>query len=145
MLAAIGTAVGGGDGDSEADNAPQPTGGTASPADVASIPVFDGQSGGQVVALVNNQGIVSAKVLGEPPSTCAVTAGNVVEFDKGIVTYQDTGQVATDITGEPATSLMATFFGPIGSGDQQGYVFHADMDLQQPFPNAIVVTLDCDY
>ena len=112
---------------------------------MASIPVFDGQSGGQVVALVNNQGIVSAKVLGEPPSTCAVTAGNVVEFDKGIVTYQDTGQVATDITGEPATSLMATFFGPIGSGDQQGYVFHADMDLQQPFPNAIVVTLDCDY
>jgi hypothetical protein len=38
---------------------------------------------------------------------------------------------------------MATFFGPIGTGDEQGYVFHADMDLQPPSPGAIVVTLDC--
>jgi hypothetical protein len=52
---------------------------------------------------------------------------------------------ATDVTGEPATSLMATFFGPIGTGDEQGYVFHADMDLQPPSPGAIVVTLDCNY
>jgi hypothetical protein len=97
------------------------------------------------VALVNDVGIVTAKVLGELPSTCAVTAGNVVRWDKSSATYQDTGQVADDITGEPATSLMATFFGPIGTGDQQGYVFHADMDLQPPYPNAIVVTLDCSY
>ena len=123
-----------------ADNPPP-----AETTDVGSIPVFDGQSGGQVVALVNNQGIVSAKVLGELPTACAVDAGNVVQWDKSSATYQDTGQVAADITGEPATSLMATFFGPIGTGDQQGYVFHADMDLQPPYPNAIVVTLDCSY
>jgi hypothetical protein len=94
---------------------------------------------------VNKEGIVSAKVLGELPSTCMVTAGEVVQWDKSSSSYQDTGQVATDLTGEPATSLMGTFFGPVGTGDQQGYVFHADMDLQPPYPNAIVVTLDCSY
>jgi hypothetical protein len=146
VLGVIGTAVGSGEGDTEADN-PQPTGSTSSQAApvVADIPIFGGQSGGQVVALVNKKGIVSAKVLGELPTTCAVTAGDVVKFDKSSSSYQDTGQVATDLTGEPATSLMGTFFGPVGTGDQQGYVFHADMDLQPPYPNAIVVTLDCSY
>jgi hypothetical protein len=66
-------------------------------------------------------------------------------WDKSTSSYQGTGQMATDITGEPATSLMVTFFGPVGIGSQQGYVFHADMDLQQPYPKAIVVTLDCSY
>ena len=42
-------------------------------------------------------------------------------------------------------SLMAPFFGPIGTGDQQGYVFHADMNLQPPYPKAIVMTLDSSY
>jgi hypothetical protein len=88
---------------------------------------------------------VSAKVLGELPTTCSVTAGNVVKWDKSSSSYQDTGQLATDITGEPADSLMATFFGPIGTGGQQGYVFHAAMNLQPPYPKAIVVTLDCSY
>ena len=156
VLGVIGTAVGSGEGDTEADNPqptgstssqPQPTGSTSSQAapGVADIPIFDGQSGGQVVALVNREGIVSAKVLGELPLDCLVTAGNVVKFAKSSSSYQDTGQVATDLTGEPATSLMATFFGPIGTGDQQGYVFHADMDLLPPYPKAIVVTLDCSY
>lgn len=88
---------------------------------------------------------MSAKVLGELPTTCSVTAGNVVKWDKSSSSYQDTGQLATDITGEPADSLMATFFGPIGTGGQQGYVFHAAMNLQPPYPKAIVVTLDCSY
>jgi hypothetical protein len=146
VLGVIGTAVGSGEGDTEADN-PQPTGSTSSQAapGVAGTPIFDGESGGQVVALVDQQGIVSAKVLGELPLDCFVTAGNVVKWDKSSEGYQDTGQVATDVTGEPATSLMATFFGPVGTGDQQRYVFHADMDLQPPYPKAIVVTLDCDY
>jgi hypothetical protein len=146
VLGVIGTALGSGEGDTEADN-PQPTGSTSSQAvpGVADIPVFDGQSGGQVVALVNREGIMSAKVLGELPSTCMVTAGDIVQWDKSASSYQDTGQVAADITGEPGTSLMATFFGPVGTGDQQGYVFHADMDLQPPYPKAIVVTLDCTY
>jgi len=144
VLFLIGSAIGSGQGENDADTTPRivahpATGG------VEAIPVFDGQSGGQVVALVNNEGVVSAKVLGELPSTCAVTAGNIVQWDKSSATYQDTGQVAADITGEPATSLMATFFGPVGIGGQQGYVFHADMDLQPPYPKAIVVTLDCSY
>ena len=140
VLAVIGTAIDSSQGDGDADSAP-PT--AAQP--VEDIPVFDGQPGGQVVALVNKEGIVSAKVLGELPTTCAVDAGNVVQWDKASSTYQDTGQQATDITGEPADSLMATFFGPIGTGDQQGYVFHSDMNLQPPYPKAIVVTLDCTY
>ena len=140
VLALIGSAIESGQGEGDAGNAPQ-----SDTPDVEAIPVFDGRSGGQVVALVNKEGIVSAKVLGEVPSSCAVTAGDVVKWDRSSSSYQDTGQVATDISGEPATSLMATFFGPIGTGDQQGYVFHADMDLQSPYPNAIVVTLDCSY
>jgi hypothetical protein len=139
VLLSIGGAI---SGDGEADNAtPSP----AQPIDVSAIPIFGGESGGQVVALVNNQGIVSAQVLGELPLTCKVSAGEIVKWDKPSSSYQDTGQVANDVTGEAADSLMATFFGPIGTGDKQGYVFHADMNLQQPYPNAIVVTLDCTY
>ena len=107
--------------------------------------MFSGESGGQVVALVNKQGEVSAKVLGDQPSTCSVTAGNIVQWDKSSSSYTDTGEVAADATGEPATSLMATFFGPVGTGDEQGWVLHADMGLQAPYPKAIVVTLDCSY
>jgi hypothetical protein len=40
---------------------------------------------------------------------------------------------------------MATFAGPVGTGDSSGYVFHADMDLQPPYPKAIVVALACSY
>jgi hypothetical protein len=144
MATLIGSAIGSGQGEGDADNAP-PTAAQPDTGDVEAIPVFDGQSGGQVVALVNNEGIVSAKVLGELPFSCSVTAGNIVKWDKSSETYQDTGQVANDVTGEPADSLMATFFGPIGTGDQQGYVFHSDMNLQPPYPKAIVVTLDCSY
>lgn len=139
VLAAIGTAIESGQGEGDSDNGPR----SDTYPDVEAIPVFDGQPGGQVVALVNREGIVSAKVLGELPTACAVTAGDIVHWDKSSSSYQDTGQVAMDITGEPATSLMATFFGPVGTGDQQGYVFHADMDLQPPYPKAIVVMLDC--
>ena len=137
VLAAIGTAIEGSDGDNAAPTAAQP--------EVEAMPIFDGQPGGQVVALVNKQGIVSAKVLGDLPSTCVVAAGNIVRWDRASSTYQDTGQMAIDLTGEPADSLMATFFGPVGTGDQQGYVFHADMNLQPPYPKAVVVTLDCEY
>jgi hypothetical protein len=139
VLAVIGTAIEGSQREDDAGTAAQPN------TPLEAIPIFDGQPGGQVVALVNKEGIVSAKVLGELPTACSVTAGNIVQWDKSSSSYQDTGQVATDITGEPATSLMATFFGPVGTGDQQGYVFHADMDLQPPYPKAIVVTLDCSY
>jgi hypothetical protein len=145
VLALIGTAIENGQGEGDADNASPTAVQPDSAGWVGTIPVFDGQPGGQVVALVNKEGVVSAKVLGELPTTCAVTAGDIVQWDNSSSSYQDTGQGATDITGEPATSLMATFFGPIGTGDQQGYVFHADMDLQAPYPKAIVVTLDCSY
>jgi hypothetical protein len=138
-LFAIASAIDSIEGEGDAGTAAQPN------APVDTIPVFDGQPGGQVVALVDREGIVSAKVLGELPTTCFVTAGNVVQWDKESSSYQDTGQAANDITGEPADSLMATFFGPVGAGDQQGYVFHADMNLQPPYPKAIVVTLDCSY
>lgn len=107
--------------------------------------MFQGEEGGDVIALVNTQGIVSAKVLGEPPSDCYVTAKNIVKRDRAKKQYTDTGRVANDIAGEPATSLMAMFYGPVGKGSETGYVFHADMDLQQPYPKAIVINLDCSY
>jgi hypothetical protein len=141
VLALIGTAIESGQGEGDADKAPR----SDRYPDVEDIPIFDGQPGGQVVALVNKEGIVSAKVLGELPTTCTVSAGNVVQWDKSSSSYQDTGVVATDLTLDPADSLMATFLGPVGTGDQQGYVFHADMNLQPPYPKAIVVTLDCSY
>ncbi len=59
--------------------------------------------------------------------------------------YTDTGHVEVELTGESATSLMATFFGPVGTGETSGYVFQADMDLEPPFPKAVVVSFDCSY
>jgi hypothetical protein len=118
---------------------------TQVPEDVPSLPIFDGRDGGEVIALVNGSGVVSAKVLGDQPTACSVTASDIVEFDHVSSQYEDTGMVAVDLAGEPATSLMATFSGPIGTDDSAGYVFHADMDLQQPYPKAIVVSLDCSY
>jgi hypothetical protein len=118
---------------------------TQVPKDVSSLPIFDGRDGGEVIAIVNRSGVVSVKVLGDQPTACSVTAGDVVEFDHVSSQYEDTGRVAVDLAGQPATSLMATFHGLIGSGDSAGYVFHADMDLQPPYPKAIVVSLDCSY
>src|SRR5262245_39201130 len=61
-LAVTGTAIEGGQGEGDSDN---PSSAAQPNASVEDLPIFDGQPGGQVVALVNQEGIVSAKVLGE--------------------------------------------------------------------------------